>query len=193
LAMPQTPWPEVQPLPQTAPKPTSSPATISAMGLSGRETNHQGRDDQPGDERDAPGECAVPGRQQSCGNPAHPRDPPGQAHHHDRRRADESATSERRNGCIFGRHVLLIPRGIVRCNRLSCALLLMYENREVTIMSSRTARNRRDASVAGLEDKAEEAAGLLAAMANPRSEEHTSELQSHLNLVCRLLLEKKKA
>src|SRR5260370_27333562 len=27
---------------------------------------------------------------------------------------------------------------------------------------------------------------------NWRSEEHTSELQSHLNLVCRLLLEKKK-
>src|SRR5260370_27772254 len=33
----------------------------------------------------------------------------------------------------------------------------------------------------------------LDAGANPfRSEEHTSELQSHLNLVCRLLLEKKK-
>src|SRR5260370_15189295 len=31
------------------------------------------------------------------------------------------------------------------------------------------------------------------AVAEPgRSEEHTSELQSHLNLVCRLLLEKKK-
>src|SRR5260370_3964173 len=28
--------------------------------------------------------------------------------------------------------------------------------------------------------------------ADHRSEEHTSELQSHLNLVCRLLLEKKK-
>src|SRR5260370_9632253 len=28
--------------------------------------------------------------------------------------------------------------------------------------------------------------------AQDRSEEHTSELQSHLNLVCRLLLEKKK-
>src|SRR5260370_7480401 len=28
--------------------------------------------------------------------------------------------------------------------------------------------------------------------AQERSEEHTSELQSHLNLVCRLLLEKKK-
>src|SRR5260370_28645830 len=31
-----------------------------------------------------------------------------------------------------------------------------------------------------------------AAPAQMRSEEHTSELQSHLNLVCRLLLEKKK-
>src|SRR5882762_10987158 len=35
------------------------------------------------------------------------------------------------------------------------------------------------------------AAGLLAPL-GARSEEHTSELQSHLNLVCRLLLEKKK-
>src|SRR5260370_2438675 len=35
------------------------------------------------------------------------------------------------------------------------------------------------------------AAGLLGEGAK-RSEEHTSELQSHLNLVCRLLLEKKK-
>src|SRR5260370_31440602 len=31
-----------------------------------------------------------------------------------------------------------------------------------------------------------------ASVDNGRSEEHTSELQSHLNLVCRLLLEKKK-
>src|SRR5260370_27582682 len=37
--------------------------------------------------------------------------------------------------------------------------------------------------------------GLACVVANDfqnRSEEHTSELQSHLNLVCRLLLEKKK-
>src|SRR4051812_49574561 len=33
-------------------------------------------------------------------------------------------------------------------------------------------------------------AGLRAGI--PRSEEHTSELQSHVNVVCRLLLEKKK-
>src|SRR4051812_50005581 len=35
-------------------------------------------------------------------------------------------------------------------------------------------------------------AGSRAACPLPRSEEHTSELQSHVNLVCRLLLEKKK-
>src|SRR5260370_32810437 len=34
--------------------------------------------------------------------------------------------------------------------------------------------------------------GLSAPTVSSRSEEHTSELQSHLNLVCRLLLEKKK-
>src|SRR5260370_28239880 len=36
------------------------------------------------------------------------------------------------------------------------------------------------------------AAVLMNQIAISRSEEHTSELQSHLNLVCRLLLEKKK-
>src|SRR6476661_9453038 len=34
--------------------------------------------------------------------------------------------------------------------------------------------------------------GLPCSPVGHRSEEHTSELQSHLNLVCRLLLEKKK-
>src|SRR5260370_10454342 len=34
--------------------------------------------------------------------------------------------------------------------------------------------------------------GLTVNSCSARSEEHTSELQSHLNLVCRLLLEKKK-
>src|SRR5260370_2880218 len=36
------------------------------------------------------------------------------------------------------------------------------------------------------------AASIHGARKDLRSEEHTSELQSHLNLVCRLLLEKKK-
>src|SRR5690606_41236517 len=38
----------------------------------------------------------------------------------------------------------------------------------------------------------EEGPRLMATVARPRSEEHTSELQSRENLVCRLLLEKKK-
>src|SRR5260370_3780447 len=37
-----------------------------------------------------------------------------------------------------------------------------------------------------------EVQGLAVVLGEDRSEEHTSELQSHLNLVCRLLLEKKK-
>src|SRR5438477_8710175 len=42
-------------------------------------------------------------------------------------------------------------------------------------------------------DRAARDAGLTQDLREPRSEEHTSELQSHVNLVCRLLLEKKKA
>src|SRR4051812_49710448 len=41
---------------------------------------------------------------------------------------------------------------------------------------------------AAVEEPADRRADLL-----NRSEEHTSELQSHVNLVCRLLLEKKKS
>src|SRR5207237_839712 len=46
----------------------------------------------------------------------------------------------------------------------------------------------------GLESSLEPALGPLESeeVHVARSEEHTSELQSHLNLVCRLLLEKKK-
>src|SRR5437588_9479167 len=41
-------------------------------------------------------------------------------------------------------------------------------------------------------DLAEEGTHLVAVRLGLRSEEHTSELQSHSDLVCRLLLEKKK-
>src|SRR5260370_20175495 len=40
--------------------------------------------------------------------------------------------------------------------------------------------------------RAEQLARMSSRAPSARSEEHTSELQSHLNLVCRLLLEKKK-
>src|SRR5690242_21923632 len=42
------------------------------------------------------------------------------------------------------------------------------------------------------EPGADQPAAAAAAGWSARSEEHTSELQSHVNLVCRLLLEKKK-
>src|SRR2546429_3622685 len=46
----------------------------------------------------------------------------------------------------------------------------------------------------GLEGRvAAEEDGVADAQASERSEEHTSELQSRLHLVCRLLLEKKKS
>src|SRR5438132_14382771 len=44
----------------------------------------------------------------------------------------------------------------------------------------------------GLVERAKESAVALKDRALERSEEHTSELQSHSDLVCRLLLEKKK-
>src|SRR3712207_8744987 len=46
--------------------------------------------------------------------------------------------------------------------------------------------------LAGLRERAEQLGGCLVAGPRPRSEEHTSELQSRQYIVCRLLLEKKK-
>src|SRR3712207_8255604 len=53
-------------------------------------------------------------------------------------------------------------------------------------------RMSRDIYSAGPERAADLAAAALADGIDPRSEEHTSELQSRQYLVCRLLLEKKK-
>src|SRR2546427_4393383 len=54
------------------------------------------------------------------------------------------------------------------------------------------ARDRRQQGSARGSAEADRAAGARSAGAGRRSEEHTSELQSQSNLVCRLLLEKKK-
>src|SRR5260370_15134782 len=53
-------------------------------------------------------------------------------------------------------------------------------------------RVRRCFSDGGAGGPPEGQTGATDASVSSRSEEHTSELQSHLNLVCRLLLEKKK-
>src|SRR5687768_17761420 len=58
---------------------------------------------------------------------------------------------------------------------------------------------RRDSGAPGNASGASGGPASISALANPdggrgsRSEEHTSELQSRLHLVCRLLLEKRKA
>src|SRR5260370_10752374 len=49
-----------------------------------------------------------------------------------------------------------------------------------------------EAAHAGVDQGAQVVALVVVLHGQHRSEEHTSELQSHLNLVCRLLLEKKK-
>src|SRR5437773_7101639 len=54
----------------------------------------------------------------------------------------------------------------------------------ITVTLGRSAQARRTASLPSLASPTTEISG--------RSEEHTSELQSHHDLVCRLLLEKKK-
>src|SRR5436190_7311166 len=51
---------------------------------------------------------------------------------------------------------------------------------------------RQDRSPGGLVGAHDPALQRVAGPLQPRSEEHTSELQSHSDLVCRLLLEKKK-
>src|SRR5260370_29353784 len=56
-----------------------------------------------------------------------------------------------------------------------------------------TARNMASAArMAAADSLAKDNRPAATLLATSRSEEHTSELQSHLNLVCRLLLEKKK-
>src|SRR2546430_7681294 len=66
-------------------------------------------------------------------------------------------------------------RGFSRCNPTSVALCCFKERRTTNSMSVRMRT------------------ATLSKCVNPiRSEEHTSELQSQSNLVCRLLLEKKK-
>src|SRR5437667_4657047 len=62
-----------------------------------------------------------------------------------------------------------------------------------TLFRSAPARTRRDARASGFYGAVtcQGTAESIIVHAYPRSEEHTSELQSHHDLVCRLLLEKK--
>src|SRR5206468_11249015 len=65
-----------------------------------------------------------------------------------------------------------------------------------TLFRSRAPAVRRDSHVGSVVHREHvqrvDVVGLLQLVREPRSEEHTSELQSRSDLVCRLLLEKKK-
>src|SRR2546430_5655930 len=80
-----------------------------------------------------------------------------------------------------GVQMMLVPLG---CPYDAAARVLKNNTLETALPESALRAARQDPAV-------EVAAPLLMA-AVPRSEEHTSELQSQSNLVCRLLLEKKK-
>src|SRR5688500_19388792 len=65
-------------------------------------------------------------------------------------------------------------------------------NGTFTANAMKNARNNHRAVVAGRPSATPSSASYRKLSEPPRSEEHTSELQSPCNLVCRLLLEKKK-
>src|SRR5690242_21283110 len=69
------------------------------------------------------------------------------------------------------------PAAVARCCRIP---------RKVYHWSTSNAPPRRCLSAARISSRSMPCVNIC-----PRSEEHTSELQSHVNLVCRLLLEKK--
>src|SRR2546422_8540556 len=79
---------------------------------------------------------------------------------------------------------------LFRSNQMEKAtLLLVTHDRELSSHADRTI-TLRDGEIAGDELRLSVPAGSGRGI--ERSEEHTSELQSRLHLVCRLLLEKKK-
>src|SRR5690242_21572577 len=89
---------------------------------------------------------------------------------------------------MISRVTLVISTGfIITLPRYSASTLFPY----TTLFRSRAAAASADqvAVRAVHVARAGRAAGAVAGAA--RSEEHTSELQSHVNIVCRLLLEKK--
>src|SRR2546422_4016467 len=66
----------------------------------------------------------------------------------------------------------------------------LFRSRDRSVLDARPGAPRRRADPAS---RAAQYVGCLrSGGSRPRSEEHTSELQSRLHLVCRLLLEKKK-
>src|SRR5260370_5939451 len=67
----------------------------------------------------------------------------------------------------------------------------LFRSEVVELLAAHAPRARHAQALHGAAPGHRLGEGLELAPREQRSEEHTSELQSHLNLVCRLLLEKK--
>src|SRR5690606_41624625 len=104
--------------------------------------------------------------------------------------------------CIYSRFVstttgliyLSLHAALPISYRLGCGIV-KHRGRPLSIHNSKeVAYIGRSRKSLGLPERSYFGLGQVATLANPafRSEEHTSELQSRENLVCRLLLEKKK-
>src|SRR5437762_9972677 len=88
-----------------------------------------------------------------------------------------------------------LPRKLIFCDEMRCSIEIFFRRPEST-NDSKTLRPtmsvvKREAKMPKVSAIAKPLTGPLA-LKNKRSEEHTSELQSPMYLVCRLLLEKKK-
>src|SRR5688500_19901590 len=70
--------------------------------------------------------------------------------------------------------------------------LSLHDALPISPTSYRVRSEMRTGAPAGPRTSSSSSAGMSCSVATWRSEEHTSELQSPCNLVCRLLLEKKK-
>src|SRR5688572_18485603 len=86
--------------------------------------------------------------------------------------------------------MLRSSRGSTWVSKVSLRLSASWRNGRAT-MSSRLLKNTSSASTETVPDSILDRS-RMSVMRLSRSEEHTSELQSQSNLVCRLLLEKKK-
>src|SRR5256884_866575 len=92
-------------------------------------------------------------------------------------------------------------RSIMMNPHLPIRVFLLSDHRLLRGALARTLKNRADISLVSAQESSLNITAeivestcdvLLVGPVNTRSEEHTSELQSRLHLVCRLLLEKKK-
>ena len=104
-ATPQMPWPEVQPPPSRAPKPTSRPAAMMTVQLAGNcgvgiamtdQPASQRCQDEPGDKGDAPALVGAAGIEQAAEDAADAGDPAGQQHQQDGGKADQRAADRGR-------------------------------------------------------------------------------------------------